>query len=86
MPLHHLVQYLQDHLYLIIIGTQAALKLTIFVRRTHVSRGVKWSDRADLLRCGEAVKIVIGVGLLADDNCAHNSNGAVREGHQGSQE
>ena len=33
--------------------------------------------RAYLLRCGEAVKIVIGVGLLANDNCAHDSNGAV---------
>ena len=60
-----------------ILRIQAALKLTIFVRRTYVSRGVKRSDRADLLRCGEAVKIVIGVGLLANDNCAHNSNCAV---------
>ncbi len=60
-----------------IIRIRAALKLTIFVRKTHVSRGVNRSDRADLLRCGEAVKIVIGVGLLANDNCAHNSNGAV---------
>ena len=59
------------------IRIQAALKLTIFVMRTYISRGVKRSDRADLLRCGEAVKIVIGVGLLANDNCAHNSNGAV---------
>ena len=64
-----------------VVHELAALKHTIHVGRIRVSRGVIKSGRADLLRRGEAFEVVICVRLLADDDCAHNGDGAVREGH-----